>query len=128
RSDDKENMPRGYLGQIEKGKKYLDRGEANTALTFFFKAHMANPSSTKPLMLLATTYNRLGSPASAIVYFRKVLALNSKHLGALYGIGMAHLRNGNKGSAAKFFAKYLQISPNGGKAKQIKAKLQAMGL
>lgn len=125
---DSERTPRGYQGMIDKGKKYLDRGEANTALNFFFKAHMANPSSTKPLLLLATTYNRLGSPASAIVYYRKVLALNGNNLAALYGIGMAHLRTGNKASAAKFFQKYLSISPNGGKASQIKAKLQAMGL
>ena len=126
RLKEKTNL-KGYALLIDKGKKAL-KSNPTAALDYFFKASQRSPGNVTPLLLLASTYRRLGNVGGAIAYYRRALALSPSSASALYGIGSCYFASGQSSLGVKFYKRFLAVRPSGRQSDNVREKLKKLGV
>lgn len=107
-----EIAPQSAESQLAMGRLLFARRDFIGAEKFMHKAAAADPKSTAPLLDLAELYlHGIHQPARAVEMFDKAVKLNPKHAGAYFGLGHAHLRNGNPSRALENFKAAVRLEP-----------------
>ncbi len=97
---------------LERGRAALSEGDAETAIAHFSRLVDLAPDFTEAWNMRATAYyleDRLGESAADIA---RVLALEPRHFGALWGLGLILERIGSDAKALKAFRAAVALNPH----------------
>jgi len=92
-------------GNLEAGRKALERQEYVTAVAEFERAVVADPRNPDAYVLLGQAHRRLGMPGRALKYSRLALELRPNHPPALMLRGEAYLDQGQLAPAEEALAR-----------------------
>lgn len=81
-----------FVQEMNAGKNYLDKAQADRAIAAFQKAVAANPIHPDAHLNLANVYLLAGQSENAIKHAQEVLKLDPQSAAAFYVLGCAHLR------------------------------------
>ncbi len=135
--------PGNTEARIKLGDKYLGEGLFELALKEYLKVLNYDPDLNKAYQRLSSCYMELKDFDNALIYFKKIVALDEKAPEPYLGLGLAHLGRGEEyarqeGSEAlhnfkvsirdakKAFEKSLELAPNQPQAKVMKGKISQL--
>src|SRR5262249_27531842 len=115
--------PNTFDYQMTEGYRFLEKQSLALALEAFAKAADLRPDRAEPFAGRGLALLQMGDPGQAEASFQEALKLNS-HFGiAVIGLAKAYLAQGRKDKAADYYARYLEILPDGPEAHGAKLAL-----
>ena len=96
---------------IERGKAFLETGDATSAIQQFQAALKQNPSNAEAYYQLGLTYEGLGDATQAIDAFRNAARLAPKRPEITLALGRVYWHSGNRSLARTEFQSLLSGSP-----------------
>jgi hypothetical protein len=107
-------------------KKAFDQRRGKEILSRCADAFAANPQSADaPLMLAKTEFDR-GRSAQALDWAKKAIAIDADRADAYVFLGSAEQAAGHKAAARAAYKRYLQLSPQGRYAADLRAVLATL--
>ncbi|MBL9004343.1 MAG: DUF4388 domain-containing protein [Myxococcales bacterium] len=113
-----------FAAVISKGKQALFRGQFSKTRQALREAAHIKPQSAEVLSLQADLALDEGNAESALRLAKKALHLDPTYPDAHLSLAMAAQANADTMTARSHFKKYLELAPNGDRAKDVKAILQ----
>jgi DNA-binding response OmpR family regulator len=102
-----------YRAALAAGEQYYRHGSVRSAIPEFRKALALEPESSTALLALASALDEVNETQEAIQLLLKALRLNSKNGRARLTLGTIYQTEGRSGQAVAAYHKYLQQSPHG---------------
>jgi DNA-binding response OmpR family regulator len=102
-----------YREALAAGEQAYRRGSARTEIAEFRKALALEPESSTALVALASALDEVNETHEAIQLLLKALRLNPKNGRARLTLGTIYQTEGRSGQAVAAYNKYLQQSPHG---------------
>jgi tetratricopeptide (TPR) repeat protein len=96
----------------------MSSGQLNIALGLCNQLVDASPEYSEAWNKRATIHYLMGDDDSSVADIRETLSLEPKHFGAISGLGLIFMRQGNHEAALDAFEQVLAISPASTSAKQ----------
>jgi tetratricopeptide (TPR) repeat protein len=103
---------------------YLIRGDLGQAEAHYKKTLDLDPQFVDAYVGLGDIYNRKAMPKEAIAMYQNAVYLNPRLAKAHFRLGMTYLSVGSRERAEKELELYLNISPDGKDAKQVREMLK----
>jgi tetratricopeptide (TPR) repeat protein len=113
-----------FSAAIQKGKQALARGQFSKTRQALREAAHIKAQSAEVLSLQADLALDEGNAEAALRLARKALHIDPSYADAHLSLAMAAQASADTGTARSHFKKYLELSPNGERAKDVKAILQ----
>lgn len=112
---------------VQLGHNYFDSNQPMEAIDAYAKALEIDDNDPDVLTDQGIMYRRVGWFAKAIGSFEKASELNPRHVQSLYNLGIVYRDDlGNQGKAKEAWTRYLEISPVGKDADQIRTMIDHM--
>jgi ribosomal protein L35AE/L33A len=102
-----------YRAALAAGEQAYRKGSVRTAIPEFRKALAQEPESSTALVALASALDEVNQTHEAIQLLLKALRLNPKNGRARLTLGTIYQTEGRSGQAVAAYHKYLQQSPHG---------------
>ena len=117
--------PKNEKAWIAIGNDYFDLQQAQNAVDAYGKALALNPRNPDVLTDQGVMYRQLGAFDKAIANFTQAGKLDPKHLQSFFNLGIVYAQDKkDNASAAKAWAKVIEIDPNTPQAQQAKQFLE----
>jgi tetratricopeptide (TPR) repeat protein len=97
---------------VQLGKDAGERGEYNSALTFFYKALSLTPNKADVVFLIAQTYAKGGQIEDALKAYRSVLRIDPEHLQARLQLAQIYRALGDWSRASQEFQRIIALDQN----------------
>jgi tetratricopeptide (TPR) repeat protein len=98
---------------MARGRRLLEEGDPMKALLAFEEASERAPDSPDARYYMGVSYVQLGKYDVAQDHFRGALELDASHVPSVYGMADALRLNAEIKEAAKWYRRYLELSPRG---------------
>ncbi len=98
-----------YLGMAS---VYLNQGQSESALSALETATERHPDDKRPLLLSARIVMAKGELEEGLEIWKKVLAIDSRDIDALYQVGLLSINSGKIDEGAKYAEDLVRIHPN----------------
>ncbi|RJO68600.1 MAG: hypothetical protein C4523_07595 [Myxococcales bacterium] len=121
-----ERTTENYESLLKRAQQLASSDKAKAALTYFKKA-LEIRETPEALSGLGYCYIDLGQNSSALASFKRALAMNGNHQGALFGAGLANEELGNTSEAVRHYTKYLELYPQSADAGPARNSLKRLG-
>lgn len=118
--------PEAYDTLVSKADGRAESGDCKGALALYDRALDARPGGVEALTGMGYCLLDSKEPARAQASFRAALGVSPRFGDALIGLGEAYRAGGESGRAAEQFRRYLELYPNGPRAKLAQQRLDAM--
>ena len=117
---------------LDSGISAMENGELNDAIQDFIAVTRMDPDFAEGWNKLATAYYLDGDFDKSMADIKKTLTLEPRHFGAISGMGLIFLQQGDDRDALTAFEKVLKIYPLAPQAntqvKRLKKKLAGQGV
>lgn len=122
-----DSLPEDFETRVQMGNQFMDQGNFPLAAEIYKRALQLQPQSDNVRVDYGACLHGMGLPQRALDEFRTVLTNNPKHPIATFNMGIVHYDVQNVDSAKVYFARYLEIEPNGTAAPSAREFLKQVG-
>jgi tetratricopeptide (TPR) repeat protein len=118
--------------ELRAGMRDMSAGDLEKSIEHFSRVIEMAPDFAEGWNKRATAYYYNGEPAKSMRDIQKTLSLEPRHFGAIAGMGMIFLQQGDERSALEAFEQVLKIHPMApdahAQAERLRKKLEGSGI
>ncbi|HEY3355011.1 MAG TPA: response regulator [Polyangia bacterium] len=118
------DYPTDYPTVLAEARKLSRKGKRAAAIAKYEQALTLNPKGDGAMAALANIYMDQGSNGKALDWAHKTVQANPRNADGYLVLGTVHQLNGKKAEARAAFKRYLEISPRGKQAEEVRLFLQ----
>ena len=113
-----------YASLLAEARKLGRKGKRAAAIAMYEKAVSLNDRGDAAMAAIANIYLDQGSNGKALDWANRAVQANSRNADGFLVIGTVHQLNERKAEARAAFKRYLEISPRGKAAEEVRLFLQ----
>ncbi len=111
--ESRETLQPQRLDYLNEGLALERQGDYEAALTSYRLAFRDNPADSRILLNMAIAVTKTGQPEEALRYDKRALELDTRLVGAHYGVAFLLLKRGDAQEAAEHLRAFLARPPKG---------------
>lgn len=122
------NLPEDFDGLVTAGDQYMNQNNFPVAAECYKRALAIDSSSPDIRSDFASCLYGMGLVERALEEFRTIKKNSPMHGVTLFNLGVVFLGQNKSDSAKFYFAKYLELEPNGQASEQARTYIKELGI